>query len=190
LIRRWIFAPLLMCALPSLLMAQAVREHDPDARCEVFGEYSRTSDSVTEHDSYPQPSFALNGFETGATLRVWRGLSIKGAVSRYTGSNIGAESQIFGVAGGQYAVRFGPESIFVEGLFGTGRVNAPAFYSGKGTTASTSVFGGGLDTRIVRHLAFRVEGSLLHATFVPTSDQIHGIPTSFGRFSTGLVVRF
>lgn len=175
-----------------MLIAQAKKAggQDHEGRVEIFGEYSRISDSVTEHDSFQRPSVALNGFEMGGTFRVWRGLGIKGAVSRYSGSNIGAENQLFVVGGGQYAVRLGPESIFVEGMIGSGDVYAPAFYSGKGTTAFTSVFGGGLDTLIVRHLAFRVEGSLLHATFVPTSDQIHGIPTSFGRFSTGLVVRF
>jgi hypothetical protein len=182
----------LLLSAPSLVaQAKGAGGHDPDGRMEIFGEYSRTSDSVQEHDSYRQPSFGLNGFETGGAVRVWHGLAIKGAVSRYSGTNLGnAESQLFVTGGAQYSVRFGPESVFVEGMIGGGHVNAPAFYSGKGTTAFTSVFGGGLDTRIVRHLAFRVEGSLLHAKFVPTSDQIHGIPTWFGRFSTGLVVRF
>ncbi len=169
--------------------AKSAGGHDTQERVEVFGEYSRISDSVQEHDSYSQPSFGLNGFEAGAALRVWHGLGVKGAVSRYTGSNIGAESQLFVVGSGQYAVRFGRESIFVEGLFGSGNVNA-GFFSGAGSTANTTVFGGGLDTRIARHLAFRVEGGLLHAKFVPTSNQIHGTPTSFGRLSTGLVVCF
>jgi hypothetical protein len=168
-----------------------MRAHDPTERCELFGEYSRTSDSVSEHDSFQQPSHGLSGFETGAALRVWRGLGAKVAVSRYTGSYLGAESQLFGVVGGQYAVQLGPESIFAEGMIGGGHISAPVFYAnGKGTTSFASVFGGGLDTPIVRHFAFRVEGTLLHARFVPTSNQIHGIPTLFGRFSTGLVVRF
>src|SRR5258708_707986 len=123
-----LFALLFSYTCPSFLMAQAMSTHDPDERCELFGEYSRTSDCVTEHDSYRQPSYGLNGFETGAALRVWRGLGAKVAVSRYTGNNIGEESQLFGVVGAQYVVRFGPESIFAEGMIGGDHISAPAFY--------------------------------------------------------------
>ena len=181
-----LLAACLFLSAPTLLpQAKGAGRHDPDGRVEIFGEYSRT------HDTYPQ-YVGLNGFDIGGAAAVWHALAIKGEVSRYSGTDIGAESQFIVVVGPRYSVRFGPESVFVEGMIGRGHVDAPNLYdnTGRGSIVFATVLGGGLDTRISDHVAFRVEGNFLHAKFTPSSDQIHGTPTWYGRFSTGLVVRF
>jgi hypothetical protein len=50
--------------------------------------------------------------------------------------------------------------------------------------------GGGIDTPLSPRVAWRVEGAFMFSHFTANSDQIHGTPIFFGRFSTGIVWRF
>lgn len=69
-----------------------------------------------------------------------------------------------------------------------------------GDTASFSaIMGGGLDTPLSPHFAFRVQGDFQYANFEQAAYQIRstgapvyvpGLPNYFGRISTGLVWRF
>jgi hypothetical protein len=66
-----------------------------------------------------------------------------------------------------------------------------------GQTASFSALvGGGLDTPITRHIAFRVEGGFQYSYFALEHSvtlgpyRIPGLPTNFGRISSGLVWQF
>jgi hypothetical protein len=66
-----------------------------------------------------------------------------------------------------------------------------------GQTASiATLVGGGLDTPVTRHIAFRVDGGFQYSYFsleTPTYEvpyRIPGLPTDFGRITSGLVWKF
>ena len=64
------------------------------------------------------------------------------------------------------------------------------------TAAFSSLVGGGLDTPLTRHIAFRVSGGYQYAYFALakgvslTPYRIPGLPTNFGHISSGLVWQF
>jgi hypothetical protein len=92
----------------------------------------------------------------------------------------------------------GRESVFVEGLGGVGGANQSwAANHAIGQTASIAILvGGGLDTPLTQHIAFRVSGGFQYSYFAlehPISlvpYRIPGLPTDFGRISSGLVWQF
>ena len=104
----------------------------------------------------------------------------------------------FILGGAQYTWRIGRESIFVEGLGGTGAANQSwGTNNAVGQTAAfAALAGGGLDTPLSRHIAFRLDGGFQYSYFgleQPVSKvpyRIPGLPTDFGRFSSGLVWQF
>ena len=126
-------------------------------------------------------------------IRRRRGLSVLAQLAfqdrrrRIQRTNSGApQHPYFIMGGGQYTWRIGRESVFVEGLAGVGganQVGRPTVRSAR-TASFSFVTGGGLDTALRRHLAFRVEGgyqysyfALQHAeTFSPY--RIPGLPAS------------
>jgi hypothetical protein len=86
----------------------------------------------------------------------------------------------------------------VEGLMGTGGANKSwGTNNAIGQTASfASLVGGGLDTPLTRRFAFRVSGGYQYSYFALESPvllvpyRIPGLPTDFGRISSGLVWQF
>jgi hypothetical protein len=172
---------------------------DFSRRYQLFGGYSFLSNSLNGVSGSHQP---LNGYEIAFAIPPWHSLRYKMNFFQYHGTNLGAtEHPYFVLAGGQYGRNFGREAAFVEALAGVANVNAD-WGANKtiGQTASFSaILGGGLDTPLSPRLAIRVQGDYQYAYFkqaasrVPLSGvptYVPGLPTNFGRFSTGLLWRF
>jgi hypothetical protein len=189
------FIPLiaLLCLAP-FLHAQT---QEPPAHYQVYGEYSYLSNSI---NGLPGSHQALNGFDAGIAFPSWRNLRFKIDVTGYTGTNLGAtQHPYFIMGGGQYNWRLGRETVFAEALVGDGGINR--YWGPKavpGETASFVAFtGGGLDTRMARHLAFRMESGYQYSYFQLINNlhdllpyELPGLPTNFWRLSSGLVVEF
>ncbi|MGA3070059.1 MAG: hypothetical protein ABSD43_07555 [Terracidiphilus sp.] len=187
-----LFLPIALLCLSSALYAQS----EPRARYQVFGGYTFLSNSL---DGVTGSHHPLNGWDAAIAFPSWHSLRFKIDVAAYQGTNLGAPQHPYFILGGaQYTWRFGRESVFVEGLGGTGGANKTwAANNAQGQTASfVSLAGGGLDTRLTRRIAFRVEGGYQYSYFAleqPVSlvpYRIPGLPNNFGRISSGLVWQF
>lgn len=188
------FFPLVMLlGISTALFAQSERP----ARYQLYGGYSYLSNTF---NGIPGSRQSLNGWDASIAFPSWHGLRFKIDSFAYRGTNIGAQQDAFFVLGGaQYSRRLGRETIFVEGLAGDGGLNR---YWGPnqapGETASfSSVLGGGIDTPIARHFAFRVDGGYQYSNFALINNvqlilpvRIPGLPNNFGRISSGLVWGF
>ena len=180
----------LLCLSP-VLHAQS----GAPARYQIYGGYSFLSNSLNGVPGSHQP---LNGWDAAVAFPSWHSLRFKIDTSAYRGTNLGAPQHLFFiVGGGQYTWRIGRESVFVEGLGGTGSANKSwAANNALGQTASfAALVGGGLDTRLTRRIAFRVEGGFQYSYFALAGQysapyRIPGLPTDFGRVSSGLVWQF
>jgi hypothetical protein len=182
----------LLCLSPVLL---AQKEAAP--RYQIFGGYSYLSNSL---NGVTGSHHALNGFDGSIAFPPWHKLRFKIDATAYFGTNLGAPQHPYFIqGGGQYTWRVHREAVFVEGLAGTGGASKTwaANTGALGQTASfVSLLGGGLDTPITRHIAFRVSGGYQYSyfaldhpvTLVPYT--IHGLPINFGRVSSGLVWLF
>ncbi len=185
----------LLC-LASTLHAQA----DKYSLYQLSGNYSWLSNSI---DGVPGAHQPLNGWEAAFAALRWHGLRFKLDVSGYQGTNQGApQHPVFIMAGGQYNRRFGRETGFVEGLFGTGSMNRnwlPNQVPGQ-TASFSAIVGGGLDTRLSKRFAFRAQADFQYANFNPGLvlgpttityiEEFHGLPNYFAKVSTGLVWNF
>ena len=187
-----LFALIAMLCLSSALLAQP----EAPARFQIYGGYSYLSNSLNGVPGSEQP---LNGWDASVAFPSWHGLRFKIDVSGYIGTNLGAPQHPYFLLGGaQYTWRLKRESGFVEGLGGTGGANQSWPANGAlGQTASfASLLGGGLDSRLREHLAFRVEGGYQYSYFSLENPgslipyRIPGLPTNFGRISSGLVWEF
>jgi hypothetical protein len=187
------------CAGLLLVAAVLHAQTDFSSRYQLYGGYSFLSNSLNGVSGSEQP---LNGYEFAFAIPPWHGLRYKMNLFQYLGTNLGAnEHPYFVMAGGQYGRNFGREYTFVEALAGIGNVNANWGANGTiGDTASFSaLLGGGLDTPLSPRFALRVQGDYQYAYFkqvasrVPLSGvptYVPGLPTNFGRISTGIVWRF
>ena len=187
-----LFSLIALLCLSSALHAQK----EAPARYQIYGGYSYLSNSLDGVTGSHQP---LNGFDAGVAFPSWHNLRFKVDVSAYRGTNLGApQHPYFIMGGGQYSWRIKRESVFVEGLAGNGGANKT--WGADGATGQTASFsalvGGGLDTPITRHIAFRVEGGFQYSYFALEHSvtfgpyRIPGLPTNFGRISSGLVWQF
>ncbi len=183
----------------ALLFAAALHAQTANpSRYQLYGGYTFLSNSLNGVSGSHQP---LNGGEVAFAIPPWHDLRFKLDGFAYQGTNLGAsEHPYFIMGGGQYGRNFGRESAFVEALAGEGNVNANWGAKGAiGDTASFSaILGGGLDTPISRLFALRVLGDFQYAYFKIDQSRSHtgapiyvpGLPTFFGRISTGIVWRF
>ena len=142
----------------------------------------------------------LNGWDASFAFVPWHGLRFKVDTTGYRGTNLNAPQHLFFImGGGEYSHRLGRESVFVEGLGGTGGANR--YWGANQTPAQTASFaafmGGGVDTPISKRFAWRVEGGYQYSYFqliqsLATLTPVYNtnLPTNFGRFSTGLVWSF
>jgi len=188
-----LFSLFALLAFTSILHAQS----EATARYQVYGGYTFLSNSINGVPGSRQP---LNGWEGSLAFPSWRSLRFQLAAYGYLGSNLNAPQHVYFIlAGGQYGRQFGREFAFVEALAGTGGINNNwGANATNGETASFSTFvGGGLDTPLTRHFAFRVGGGYQWANFAlapPTLPnvpyRIPGLPNNFGRISTGCVWDF
>lgn len=165
---------------------------------EIYGGYSLLSNSFNSHSYASGTNFrgpVLNGWAAAVNFPSRGRLGIKVEGLGFYGTSLGDPTHAnFFLAGGQYSKGFGRESAYVHLLAGLGHINDQALtLGGEGPSSNISVAadgGGGIDTPLSRHIAWRVEGALLFAHFTAASNQIQGSPNYFGRFSTGMVLRF
>lgn len=141
----------------------------------------------------------------GVAFPEWHHLRIKLDYSLYRGNNLGDPQRAFFImSGGQYGATFHRERFYAEALAGEGALNGTWYSTANsgykngntGTIASFAEFvGGGIDTPIGPHTAFRVEGGVQHSNFDPITPisqgaepyHLAGLPDYFGRFSAGVV---
>ncbi len=163
-------------------------------RYQIYGSYSYLSNSF---NGVPGTQHGLTGWDASVASPAWRGFRFKIDVSRYSGTNSGAQQRALSImGGGQYERIFHRERLFAEALFGDVGLNRYWGPNGSpGETASFSTLvGGGIDTPINPHFALRVQGdfrytnfALVQSTTNPVPYRIQGLPQGFGSFSTGLV---
>lgn len=140
----------------------------------------------------------LNGWEASVEGKIFPFVGLVGDVSGYYGSqnavNPGATCAIGVTCSPLYAstniqnLLFGPRVSFsagkirpfAEALFGGGHVNANS--AGSDTSFATAV-GGGIDYKIIRPVALRVQGDYVQTRFFGTTQ-------NNVRLSTGIVLRF
>jgi hypothetical protein len=187
-----LFSLIILLCLSSVLHAQS----DSPPHYQIYGGYSFLSNSI---DGVTGSHHPLNGFDAAVAFISWHNLRFKIDASGYSGTNLGApQHPFFILSGGQYSWNIGRESIFGEALIGTGGANKTwAANNAQGQTASfAALMGGGLDTALTPHVAFRVSGGYQYsyfaldhpATLIPY--RIPGLPKNFGRISSGLVFQF
>jgi hypothetical protein len=178
--------------LSSALFAQS----DAPRRFQLYGGYSFLSNSLNGVTGYHQ---GLSGFDASLAVPPWRRLRFKVDFASYRGTNLGApQHPYFIFAGGQYSVHIRKEAIYAEALIGEGGANQTwAAGNAIGQTASfASLVGGGFDTPLTRRIAFRVSAGYQYSYFAlqyPHTEvpyRIPGLPTNFGRLSSGLVWKF
>jgi len=184
---------LALFCLPALLHAQS----ETPARYEIYGGYTYLSNTFNAVQGGRQP---LNGWDASVAFASWHNLRFKLDTSAYRGTNLGApQDGIFILAGGEYSRRIRRESVFVEGLAGDLGLNKN--WGPQGTLGQAAAFatlaGGGLDTPIARHFAYRVDGGFIYAYTALQGPppliagfRVPGQPTYFGRLSTGVVWKF
>ena len=147
----------------------------------------------------------LTGNSSGTNLNGWEA-SLEGKVFPHLGivtdfgSHYGSENFTAltpngpfntSVNGHQWEILFGPRvsvSVgkfrpFAEAMFGVAHIHNGGDFFDSGNNSAAEAIGGGVDYRLVRILALRVEGDYLHTHFFNTTQN------NF-RLSTGIVFRF
>ena len=190
----------LLRLIPLLFLVPTLHaQADQYSLYQLSGNYSWLSNSI---DGVPGARQPLNGWDAAFAALRWHGVRFKLDVSGYSGTNQGApQHPVFIMAGGQFNRRFGRETGFVEGLFGTGSMNRNWLPNNvPGQTASFSaITGGGLDTRLSKRFAFRAQADFQYANFNPGLaivstltyvEEVHHLPNYFAKVSTGFVWNF
>lgn len=187
-----------LLSLIALLCLSSALHAQPEApaRYQIYGGYSYFSNSFNGVPGSRQP---LNGWDASMAFQPWHRLRFKLDTYAYRGTNLGApQHALFIMGGGQYSWRVRREAVFVEGLMGEAGLNQN-WGAGQtiGYTASISTLaGGGLDTPLTRQIAFRVSAGFQYAYFnlggphIAIPYRLPGMPTNFGRISSGLVWQF
>lgn len=172
-------------------------QKQPPEKFQVFAGYSYISNSLNGVSGEQK---GRNGWDASVAFAQWHDIRFKIDVSAYVGTNQGAPETTYSILGGaQFSHRIGRETVYVEGLAGDGGANVKWASNNNNATGQTvsfvSLLGGGLDTPITRRIAFRVDGGYQYSYFALNNSQlvpyrIPGLPTNFGRISTGLVFKF
>jgi len=171
-------------------------QKEAPARYQLSGGYSYLSNSL---DGVTGSHQGLNGWNVAFAIPEWHALRFKIDYSAYRGTNLGApQSPYYIVGGAQYDVHIRRETLFVDAMAGdAGAGHNWAANGAVGQTASfVSLLGGGLDTPLSRRIAFRVSGGYQYTYFELQTPKtiipyrIPGLPTNFGRISSGLVWNF
>ncbi|MGA9668989.1 MAG: hypothetical protein WBQ94_07260 [Terracidiphilus sp.] len=187
------FYPLtVLLFLSTALFAQS----EAPARHQIYGGYSFQSNTF---NGVPGARKSLNGWDASAAFSSWHGLRFKLDTYGYRGSNIGIQQDAYFImAGAQYDKRFKRETIFGEVLGGNGGLNknwGPNGDLGR-KTSFAMLFGGGLDSSISRHFAYRAGADLQTSNFTVLNNvttiayRYPGLPNNFARITTGLVWKF
>ncbi len=155
-----------------------------------YGFLSNSFNAYAEFSGTP-----MNGWDAALTVHAAGALSLSFAALGFYGTNLDA-SQIEHslLVGPHWSRRAGKESLFVHGLIGMGFINSGAIPYDNSSPSSNVTFavlaGGGLDTPVSPHLAWRVEGDYLRSRYGSKSNQIHNLRGNFAHFTTGIVFRF
>jgi len=159
--------------------------------------YGGISYYANSFNGVPGARSSILGWDTSAEFPAWRNLRFKLDFSGTTGESGGASQKaMFFLAGAQYEHTFGRERAFAHALVGDmGITREWGPNSHPGMTASfAAVLGGGVDTPLSRHFAWRVEGDMNHTNLDLVALNEHqlpiaspGLPRFIGRISTGVV---
>jgi hypothetical protein len=178
------------------LCSAVYAESPAQERYQVYGGYNYLSNSF---NGVPGARQGLSGWDVAGEFPEYRGIRFALHTFGYRGTNQGVpQDAMFIMAGAQFARHFGRERAFLEGLAGNGNLNqnwAPGGVRGE-VNAFSAVLGGGVDTPITRHIAFRVDGGYMHTSFNAIGTytligyRIPGLPHSFGRITSGIVWKF
>jgi opacity protein-like surface antigen len=150
----------------------------------------------TSHLSLNEPRLTLNGWNASLEGKVLPWVGIVADFDSHYGSQggacvvaiaIGGECSIVGKArersilvGPRLSMSVGKIRPFAEALFGAGHTSTDGV--GSDTSFSTAV-GGGIDYKIIRPIALRLQGDYVQTRFFGTTQNNL-------RISTGIVVRF
>jgi len=189
--RLWIalvLIPLLFSVRPS-----CSQEPSRDGEGEFYTGYGFLSNSFNDYSDFP--ATPINGWDAGMALRARGTLSISAEALGFYGTSLGASQFEHSLLiGPQWSRRTGKESLFVHGLVGIGFINSGAIPYDNSSPSSNLTFaalaGGGLDTPISTHLAWRIEADYLHSQYGSKSDQIHNLHGNFAHITTGIVFHF
>jgi len=193
---RWCLALLF---LATGVRAQTDSPRSFSQRYQLYGGYTFLSNSLNGVSGSHQP---LNGYEIAFAIPPWHDLRFKLDMFQVRGTNLGAVEHPYSIlGGGQFGRNFGREYLFVEALCGEGGVNGDwgANKAVGSTAAASAVVGGGIDTPLSTHFAFRAQGDYQYMYFKQVASRIPlsgvptyvpGIPENFARISTGIVWRF
>lgn len=191
--RPGLFARIFLICLPITLHSQT----EATARYQLYGGYTWLSNSFNGFQGARQP---LNGWDVSMAFGAWHSVRFKIDTYGYYGTNLNAsQNGLFILAGAQYSHTIRKETVFAEALIGDAGLNHN--WGPQGTRAAvnafTTIIGGGLDTPITRHVAYRVNGGFQYTytgLLTPAPDYVPyrppGLPTYFGRISTGVVWLF
>jgi hypothetical protein len=181
----------LLCLSPIL---HAQQEAPP--LIQIYGGYSYISNSI---NGVTGSHHALNGWDASIAFKPWHNVRFKIDVPGYRGTNLGAQVDTYAIMGGaQYSHRVRRETLYVEGVAGDAGANK--YWGPNGLLGQTVAFaafvGGGLDTPICKHFAIRVDGGFqyfyfaldMNKTLIPYT--VPGLPSNFGRVSSGLLWQF
>jgi hypothetical protein len=194
--RKWVLPVVLVAALPCWVSvsAQVDTARRVATRSSIYGGYSWLSNSFNNHSSASSAN-GMNGWTADVGVPLTRLVNLKVEGLGFYNTNYGdPERAHFFLAGPGLEHRFSGKVLFVQGLVGIGHLNSTAMALGGEPAGKTNSFAAdvdaGIDFPIVPTIAWRVEGGLVNSHFTATSNQIHGVPTWFGRVSTGIVFRF
>jgi hypothetical protein len=191
--RSCLFALIFLICVPVTLHSQS----EAPAHYQLYGGYTWLSNTM---NGFPGARQSLNGWDVSLAFGSWHSVRFKLDAYGYHGTNLNApQHALFILAGAQYSHKIRRETVFADGLIGDATLNRN--WGPQGTRAATNGFtslvGGGLDTPITRRFAYRVNGGFQYsytALIGPGPEfgpyRVRGLPTYFGRISTGVVWLF
>jgi opacity protein-like surface antigen len=168
----------------------------------IFFGYSYSGGDASIHGGIEVQSAShsanLNGWEGSLEGKFLPWIGIVADVSGHYGSHnlqvcsfILPPCRLESVDTKRYTILFGPQvsvsvgrfTPFAHALFGAGHVSDSASGISNSDTSLATAVGGGLDYKLIKGVAWRIQGDELHTRFFGSSQDHF-------RFSTGIVVRF
>jgi opacity protein-like surface antigen len=134
----------------------------------------------------------LHGWEASLEGKMLPWIGIVADFSGHYGSqSFSTTGGTINVTGHEQEVLFGPRvsipvgkfTPFAEGMIGLAHIHTGGTLPGPSNTSFASALGGGLDYRLIKPVALRVEGDYIHTSFFSTTQNNL-------RLSFGVVLRF
>ena len=185
---------LFVLAFILLTFAAAASAQIPASGNVFFGYSFENTNSSTLNLDLSRPN--LQGWEASLEGKIFPHLGIVTDFSNHYGSQTFVELTPAGpvpvkVTGHELEVLFGPRisipvgkfTPFGEFMVGVAHINTGGTIPGPSNTSFATALGGGIDYRLIRLVALRVEGDYVRTQFFHTSQNNL-------RLSTGIVIRF